>query len=84
MDETAVKLAAQQTRAIVTVEEHLLQGGLGTAVAMAMARQQPVPMRFVGLDNQYAESGDPEALLKKYNLMPQDIVRAVREVIEQK
>jgi transketolase len=84
LDETAVKLAAQQTGAIVTVEEHLLQGGLGAAVAMAMARHQPVPMRFVGLDNQYAESGDPEALLKKYNLMPQDIVRAVREVIEQK
>lgn len=84
LDEMAVKLAAQQTGAIVTAEEHVLHGGLGAAVATAVAKHHPVPMRFVGLNNQFAESGDPEALLKKYGLMPEDIAQAVREAIDHK
>lgn len=84
LDEEAVSLAARQTGAIVTAEEHVLQGGLGAAVATAVARTYPVPMRFVAVNNQYAESGEPEALLTKYGLMPKDIVQAVREAIDQK
>ena len=84
LDEVAVRLAAQQTGAIVTAEEHVLQGGLGAAVATAVAQPHPVPMRFIGIDNRYAESGKPEALLTKYGLMPEDIVQAVRELIAQK
>ena len=84
LDETAVKAAAQQTGAIVTAEEHVLHGGLGAAVATAVAYHHPVPMRFIGLSNQYAESGEPEALLTKYHLMPDDIVQAVQEAIAQK
>ncbi len=84
LDETAVKLAAQQTGAIVTAEEHLLHGGLGAAVATAVAQHHPVPMRFVGIRNQYAESGQPEELLQKYHLMPEDIAQAVREAIAAK
>ena len=78
LDKEAVKLAARQTGAIVTAEEHLLQGGLGAAVATTIVQSHPVPMRFVGLDDQYAESGEPEALLKKYGLMPEKIIQAVR------
>jgi transketolase len=81
LDEAAVMRAAQETGAIVTAEEHLLQGGLGAAVARAVALSHPVPMRFVGIDNRYAESGDPEALLEKYGLMPEDIMLAVRAVL---
>ncbi|MAU00185.1 MAG: transketolase [Anaerolineaceae bacterium] len=84
LDETAVKLAAEQTGAIVTAEEHLLHGGLGAAVATAVAQNHPVPMRFVGINNQYAESGEPEELLQKYHLMPEDIAQAVRDAIDQK
>ena len=84
LDETAVKLAAEQTGAIVTAEEHLLRGGLGAAVATAVTQQHPVPMRFVGLHNEYAESGEPEELLEKYHLMPTDIVKAIHEAIAQK
>jgi transketolase len=80
LDETAAKLAAEQTGAIVTAEEHLLHGGLGAAVA----QHYPVPMRFVGINNQYAESGEPEELLQKYHLMPEDIAQAVRDAIAQK
>ena len=84
LDREAVEQAARQTGAIVTAEEHVLNGGLGAAVAAAVAETHPVPMRFVGVDNQYAESGEPEALLKKYGLMPEDIVQAVRQAVERK
>jgi transketolase len=84
LDEAAVTLAARQTGAIVTVEEHMLHGGLGAAVATAVAANYPVPMRFIGIQNQYAESGAADELLRKYGLMPENIVQAVRDVIAHK
>lgn len=84
LDADAVELAARQTRAIVTAEEHLRHGGLGAAVAQAVAERHPAPMAFVALDDRYAESGAAQALLEKYGLMPQDVVRKVRQVLEQK
>lgn len=84
LDEEAVLDAAIRTGAIVTAEEHLLRGGLGAAVAQAVARLQPVPMRFVGLNDVYAESGDPDTLLAAYGLTPEHIVAATLDVIKQK
>jgi transketolase len=63
-------------------EEHLLHGGLGSAVAMSTARQHPVPMRFVGLADTFAESGTPEGLLQKYGLTAADIERAVVDLVK--
>ncbi|MEZ4869183.1 MAG: transketolase C-terminal domain-containing protein [Caldilineaceae bacterium] len=84
LDEAAIADAARTTGAIVTAEEHLLQGGLGAAVARSVATQQPVPMALVGLHDCYAESGSAEALLEKYGLMPSDIVDAVHRVLPRK
>lgn len=84
LDADAVERAARDTGAIVTAEEHLLDGGLGSAVARAAAERYPVPMAFVGLNNRFAESGDPQGLMEKYGLMPADIVRAVRQAVGQK
>lgn len=81
LDEAAVVRAAQETGAIVTAEEHLLEGGLGAAVARLVAERQPTPMAFVGLRNTYAESGTGDELLEKYNLTPQAITRAVEQVL---
>jgi transketolase len=75
LDDAAVLAAARETGRIVVAEEHLLHGGLGSAVAMSAARQHPVPMRFVALRDTFAESGPPEGLLKKYGLTADDIVR---------
>ncbi len=80
LDDAAVLAAARETGRIVVAEEHLLHGGLGSAVAMSAARQHPVPMRFVGIRDTYAESGKPEELLAKYGLTAADIVKAVREL----
>ncbi len=84
LDDEAVARAARETGAIVTAEEHLVQGGLGARVAQTVARTQPVPMEFIGLHDTYAESGDPEALLRKYGLTADDIVGAVRRVLERR
>ncbi|MCA9875310.1 MAG: transketolase family protein [Anaerolineales bacterium] len=79
MDVDALATAARETGAIVTAEEHLLQGGMGSNVARVVAEQHPVPMRFVGLADTYTESGDPDDLLRKYKLTAVDIAAAARE-----
>src|SRR5690606_39009941 len=84
LDDEAVRLAARETGAIVTAEEHLIHGGLGARVAQVVCRDHPVPMEFVGLDDTYAESGDPGALLRKYGLTADDIEAAVRRVLERR
>src|SRR6185369_14607305 len=80
LDDAAVLAAAKETGRILVAEEHLLHGGLGSAVAMSAARQFPVPMRFIGIKDTFAESGTPEALLAKYGLTAADIVKAAREL----
>jgi transketolase len=80
-DDAAVLAAAKETGRIVVAEEHLLHGGLGSVVAMSAARQHPVPMRFVGLRDTFAESGKPEELLAKYGLTAADIVRESLELV---
>lgn len=81
LDEAAVLAAANDTGRIVVAEEHLLHGGLGSAVAMSVVRQRPVPMRFVGIKDTFAESGTPEELLQKYGLTAADIVKAASELL---
>lgn len=84
IDGAAIEAAARETGAIVTAEEHLLDGGLGSAVARVVTERRPVPMRFVGVNNEYAESGGGQELLEKYGLMPTNIVEAVKEIVARK
>ena len=84
MDTQAIAAAAQETGAIVTAEEHLLHGGMGSNVARIVASTHPVPMRFVGLADAYTDSGDPNDLLRKYGLTADDIVRAAHEAVAAK
>jgi transketolase len=84
MDEDAIVAAARETGAIVTAEEHLLHGGMGSNIARIVAANHPVPMRFVGLADTYTDSGEPEDLLVKYGLTSQDIYRAAREAVAAK
>ena len=84
IDESAINRAAEETGAIVTAEEHLEQGGLGSIVARIVAGQAPVPMEFVAMKDTYAESGKPAELLEKYGLTAKHIERAVRAVLKRK
>ena len=84
VDEAAVIQAAAETGAIVTAEEHLEHGGLGSIIARIVARHQPVPMEFIAIQNIYAKSGRAEELFRKCGLTAGDIERAVRAVIKRK
>lgn len=76
LDLEAVISAARETGAIVTAEEHSIIGGLGGAVAEALSENYPVPLKRVGLQDVFGESGKPDELLLKYDLTPAAIVQA--------
>ncbi|MDD2430575.1 MAG: transketolase family protein [Firmicutes bacterium] len=83
LDIEAVKIAAK-TGAIVTAEEHSVIGGLGGAVAEALAKNSPCHMGFVGVEDTFGESGTPAELMEKYNLTAESIKSKVRETISKK
>ena len=78
MDAAAILKAARKTGALVCAEEHLLVGGMGSNIARIVSGEYPVPMRFVGLDDVYVESGEPNDLLEKYHMTAEDICSAAR------
>ncbi|NPV86191.1 MAG: transketolase family protein [Anaerolineae bacterium] len=84
LDDAAIKAAAWETGAIVTAEEQLIRGGMGSAVAQVLAECCPTPMRFVGLKDEYPCSGSLEELMRKYHLMPEDVAKAARQAIAAK
>ncbi len=84
LDESAIIEAATQTGAIVVAEEHLLHGGLGSRVAQVVAREKPVPMSFIGINDVYAKSGKPDELLQKHGLTAEAIEQAVKAVLAKK
>lgn len=76
--------AARDTGAIVTAEDHNIIGGLGAAVAEILSETVPVPIERIGLRDVFGESGDPEALFKKYHMSAQDIAEAAKRAIARK
>jgi transketolase len=83
IDEAAIIEAAAKTGAIVTAEEHLENGGLGSIVARVTAKNQPVPMEFVSMKG-YATSGKPNELLERYGLTSKGIQEAVLKVLKRR
>jgi transketolase len=81
LDTEAIRKAATETGAIVVSEEHLVDGGLGVKVAQAVGQTHPCVMEFVGIENTYAESGTPEALLEKYGLTAANVAGAARRAL---
>lgn len=84
LDEEAVVAAARQCGCVVTAEEHNVMGGMGSAVAEALARRLPTPMRFIGTQDTFGESGKPDELLEKYGLKAHHIADAARQVMKLK
>ncbi|MDF2890288.1 MAG: transketolase [Clostridia bacterium] len=83
IDEELIINAAKRTGAVVTVEEHSIYGGLGSAVAEVLSKKCPTPMEFVGATN-FAESGDYNQLLEKYGYSPRSIAEKAKMVINKK
>lgn len=84
IDVTAITDAARETGAIVTVEEHQINGGLGGAVAEVLAEHRPVPVERVGILDTFGESGEPNVLMEHYHLGVSDIVAAIEKVLSRK
>lgn len=84
LDDDAIIDAASRTGAVVVVEEHLAQGGLGSRVAQVIARDVPVPMGFVNLGDSYALSGKADELLQHCGLTAADIQQSVKSTITRK
>jgi transketolase len=84
LDREAIGRASAETGAIVVAEEHLVDGGLGVRVAQVVAETEPCPMEFIGIQETYAESGQPDELLDRYGLVARDVAAAVRKVIARK
>lgn len=84
IDEQTIIRAAKLAGAVVTVEEHQINGGFGSAVAEVLSRNYPVPMEYVGMPNSFGESGTPDELLEKYGMKSKHIVSAVKRVLKRK
>ena len=84
LDREAVICAAKETGAIVSVENHNVIGGLGSAIAEALAAEYPVPMEFVGTKDHFGEVGLTPVLKERFGLMAEDIVTAVEKVMKRK
>jgi len=84
IDEEMIVRQAMNAGCAVTVEEHQIAGGLGSAVAEVLVKNYPVPMEFVGMKDSFGESGKSKELLKKYNMTSEDIVSSVKKVIRRK
>ena len=84
MDEPAIVDAAKQCGAVVTVEEHQVAAGMGSRVAEILAQRHPVPIEFVGVHDQFGQSGDPAELIEHYGMGTASIKDAVRRVHNRK
>lgn len=84
MDEDTITQAAKKCGAVVTVEDHQVMGGMGSAVSEILAKNYPVPMEFIGMPNSFGESGEPEELLEKYGMSVRAIKDAVKKVVKRK
>jgi transketolase len=72
---------AKKSKGVVTVEEHQVAGGLGSAVAELLAENHPLPMHFIGIRDQFGQSGKPEELLEHYGMGIPHIVDAVKKLL---
>ncbi len=84
LDHATLVASAKKTGAVVTIEEHQVHGGMGSAVAESLAERYPVPMRIMGMPDVFGESGEAEELLEKYGMTAEHIVKASLDLLKKK
>lgn len=84
IDEKTIVETARKTGAVVTVEEHQITGGLGSAVAEVLSRNHPTPQEYIGVQNRFGESGEAAELIKHFGMDVESIKNAVRKVLVRK
>ena len=84
LDRAIIEQAARETGAIVTAEEHQVNGGLGGAVAEVVVQTHPVPLEMVAVHDRFGQSGKPAELMAAFGLKEKDVVAAIERVLERK
>ena len=84
LDAQAILNSVRKTRAVVTAEEHQMNGGLGDSICQLLARELPTPVEMVAVNDSFGQSGTPDELMKEYGLDTKDIVAAVERVMKRK
>jgi transketolase len=84
LDEEAVWKLAKEAGAIVTVEEHQIAGGMGSAVAECLAKHYPAPIEFVGVRDEFGQSGKPSELIEHYGMGERHVYEAARKAMVRK
>jgi len=84
LDKKLILESTKKTNAVVTAEEHMLNGGLGDSIAQLLSTNYPTAVEMIGVDDTFGESGTPEQLLEKYGLNAENIVKAALRAIERK
>ena len=84
LDKETIVSLARSAGAVVTVEEHQISAGFGSAVAEFLAAEFPVPMEFIGMHDQFGQSGTPKELIEHYRMGVSHIIDAVKKVAGRK
>lgn len=84
IDRDAITRSASRAGAVVSVEEHQINGGLGSAIAEVLGETHPVPLERIGIRDHFGESGTPAELVEEFGLTASAIVNAVQRVIKRK
>lgn len=84
LDQETVLELSRKSGAFVTVEEHQIAGGMGSVIAEFLSKTNPTPIEFVGINDQFGQSGKPEELIKFYGIDEEGIEKAVFNVLERK
>ncbi len=84
LDVDAILNSVKKTGAVVTAEEHQMNGGLGDSVAQTLAMNHPAPLEMVAVNDSFGESGTPDQLMTKYGIDAENIVKAVKRVMKRK
>lgn len=84
LDTEAINELAKRSGAVVTVEEHQIAGGMGSAVAEYLAQNLPTPQEFVGVRDEFGQSGTPEELIEHYGMGEDSIYKAALSVLKRK
>jgi transketolase len=84
LDTETIVALAREAKCIVTVEEHQVIGGMGSAVAECLAQNYPTPIEFIGVQDQFGQSGTPDELIEHYGMGVSSIKKEVERVIKRR
>lgn len=82
LDESTILLSAEKTKRVITLEDHQIAGGFGSAVSELLSLKYPVPILRLGIEDEFGQSGDAKGLYKAYGLAPKFLATKVQKFLE--